>query len=99
MKRTMTDPLKVAAVLCSLVFVSNSVTAAEPATTNAPAEPAVILTPKPSPKPRINGAKVFGVRPGNPFLYTIAATGDRPMTFSAKGLPAVLQLDEIGRAH
>ena len=55
--------------------------------------PGYILTPKPSPKPRINGAKVFGVRPGNPFLFTIAATGDRPMTFSARGLPAGLQLD------
>lgn len=27
-------------------------------------EPAVILTPKPSPKPRLNGAQIFGVRPG-----------------------------------
>jgi hypothetical protein len=56
-------------------------------------EPAVILTPKPSPKPRINGAKVFGVRPGNPFMFTIPATGDRPMTFAADGLPAGLRLD------
>jgi alpha-galactosidase len=53
-----------------------------------------ILTPKPSPKPRINSAKVFGVRPGNPFLFTIAATGDRPMEFSAEGLPDGLTLDK-----
>jgi alpha-galactosidase len=53
----------------------------------------VILTPKPSAKPRINSAQVFGVRPGNPFLYTIAATGDRPMTFNAEGLPEGLFLD------
>jgi len=58
-----------------------------------PAEAAVILTPKAPPTPRVNGAKVFGVRPGSPFLYTIAATGDRPMTFSAKGLPSELKLD------
>ena len=64
-----------------------------PVTIDGPAEEAVILTPKPSPKPRINGARIFGVRPGNPFLYTIAATGDRPMTFSAKGLPKGLKLD------
>jgi alpha-galactosidase len=63
-----------------------------PDTVYAPREEAVILTPKPSPKPQINGAKVFGVRPGNPFLYTIAATGDRPMTFSVEGLPAGLKL-------
>lgn len=57
-----------------------------------------ILTPKPSPKPRINGAKVFGVRPGHPLLYTIAVTGDRPMKFSATGLPDGAQLDgQTGR--
>jgi alpha-galactosidase len=64
-----------------------------PAIVSSIKEAAVILTPKPSPKPRINSAKVFGVRPGAPFLYTIAATGDRPMTFAADGLPAGLQLD------
>jgi alpha-galactosidase len=62
-------------------------------TMSAPAEAAVILTPPASPKPRINGAEIFGVRPGSPFLFTIAATGDRPMTFAADHLPAGLQLD------
>ena len=38
-----------------------------------------ILTPLPSAKPRINSSKVFGVRPGSPFQYLVAATGDRPM--------------------
>ena len=56
-------------------------------------ETATILTPKPSPAPCINSAKIFGVRPGTPFLFTIAATGARPMTFSAKHLPDGLQLD------
>ena len=65
----------------------------KPDTVYAPKEEAVILTPKPAPKPQINGARVFGVRPGHPFLYMIAATGDRPMTFSAVGLPAGLRLD------
>ena len=64
-----------------------------PAIVSSIKEKAVILTPKSSPKPRINSAKAFGVRPGAPFLYTIAATGDRPMTFAADGLPAGLQLD------
>lgn len=59
----------------------------------APREEAVILTPKPARTPRINGARVFGVRPGSPFLFTIAATGDRPMTFAATGLPPGLKLD------
>ncbi|MCL5027824.1 MAG: NPCBM/NEW2 domain-containing protein [Bacteroidetes bacterium] len=53
-----------------------------------------ILTPNPSDKPRINSAKVFGVRPGHPFLYTIAATGKRPMTFDAEYLPVGLLLNK-----
>ncbi len=52
-----------------------------------------ILTPKPPATPRINGARVFGARPGNPFLFTIPATGDRPMTFAAENLPEGLALD------
>lgn len=54
----------------------------------------VILTPKPSDKPKINGAKVFGVRPGSPVLFTIAATGLRPLEFSADQLPEGLSLDK-----
>jgi alpha-galactosidase len=54
---------------------------------------AFILTPAPSAKPRINGPGVYGERPGRPFLYTVPVTGDRPITFSADGLPAGLQLD------
>jgi alpha-galactosidase len=65
----------------------------KPQAFDAPVEKAVILTPRPSPKPRINGAKVFGVRPGSPFLFTIPATGERPMEFSAEGLPNGLKLD------
>ena len=42
----------------------------------------VLLTPKEQPAPRINGPSVFGVRPGSPFLYTIPATGERPIRFS-----------------
>ncbi|SOD88570.1 NPCBM/NEW2 domain-containing protein [Spirosoma fluviale] len=52
-----------------------------------------ILTPLPPQTPRINSASVFGATPGNPVLYLIAATGERPMTFSAKGLPKGLSLD------
>ncbi|MDP4284865.1 MAG: NPCBM/NEW2 domain-containing protein [Bacteroidota bacterium] len=52
-----------------------------------------ILTPPPPKPPRINSAKVFGATPGNPFLYTIAATGKRPMYFSAENLPGGLSVD------
>ncbi len=54
-----------------------------------------ILTPSPSPEPRINGAKVFGVSPGKPVIFTIPATGNRPMTFTAKYLPDGLELDTL----
>lgn len=57
------------------------------------AENAVILTPPPAATPRINGPGVFGVRPNSPFLYTVPATGDRPVKFEAEGLPAGLKLD------
>ncbi len=56
-------------------------------------EAAEILTPPPPPTPRINGARVFGARPGRPFLFTIPATGDEPITYSAEGLPEGLVLD------
>jgi hypothetical protein len=52
-----------------------------------------ILTPLPSPQPRINGAKVFGVRPGSPFLFKISATGSKPLTYAVKDLPQGLKLD------
>jgi alpha-galactosidase len=52
-----------------------------------------ILTPKPPATPRINGPSIFGVRPWAPFLYHIPATGQRPMEFSARGLPDWLKLD------
>ncbi|WP_428329964.1 putative Ig domain-containing protein [Mucilaginibacter sp.] len=52
-----------------------------------------VLTPYPSPKPRINGPDVYGARPGHPFLYLIPATGKKPLTYSAAGLPAGLTVD------
>jgi alpha-galactosidase len=64
-----------------------------PNTIPAYKEEAVILTPKPGPQPRLTGPKVFGVRPGHPLLFTVTASGERPMTFSAEGLPKGLQLD------
>ncbi len=57
-----------------------------------PSEP-YILTPKPSDKPKINSPKVYGVRPGSPVQFIIPATGDRPMSFSASGLPSGLKID------
>lgn len=52
-----------------------------------------ILTPKAPATPKINGTSIYGVRPGSPFQFLIPATGDRPMTFTAKGLPAGLKIN------
>ncbi|MCX6152188.1 MAG: putative Ig domain-containing protein [Ignavibacteriales bacterium] len=54
----------------------------------------VVLTPTASSKPKINGAKIFGVRPDSPFQFTIAATGNRPIEFFADGLPSGLKLEK-----
>jgi alpha-galactosidase len=69
------------------------VTGERPVIVRSPHEDAVILTPKPARTPRINGARIFGVHPGHPFLFTIPATGDRPMTFAVDHLPKGLSVD------
>ncbi len=53
-----------------------------------------ILTPPAAASPRINGPRVVGLRPGSPLLYTIPATGHRPMRFSVHNLPRGLRLDK-----
>lgn len=66
---------------------------AQTADVEVPDLSAYILTPPPPHTPRINGAKVFGARPGARFLFSVPASGDRPMTFSAQGLPKGLKID------
>jgi len=78
---------------CDAFFVVKDGTTLKPAT-GTMSEQMCILTPPPPSAPRINGARVFGVRPGNPVLFTIPATGEAPFTFAAKGLPKGLSLDE-----
>ncbi|OGU54599.1 MAG: hypothetical protein A2V66_02385 [Ignavibacteria bacterium RBG_13_36_8] len=53
-----------------------------------------ILTPEPSTIPKINGAKIYGQRPGKPFLFKIAATGIQPLTFDAENLPNGLEINK-----
>ncbi|MDR1809263.1 MAG: putative Ig domain-containing protein [Prevotella sp.] len=52
-----------------------------------------ILTPKASAQPQINGAKVFGVRPGSPFLFKIPASGQKPIRYAVENLPQGLTVD------
>ncbi len=71
------------------------VTGPEPKAMDSLPDDTPILTPKPAPEPALHGARAFGVRPGSPVLYTIAATGQRPMRFSAEKLPAGLSIDPV----
>jgi len=52
-----------------------------------------ILTPAPLQTPRLTTPNVYGATPGNPFLFTVTATGNRPMTFKANALPPGLSID------
>ena len=96
-KSKIPEPMKkpILLYLTTLVLTAlcGGAAAGQAAAQSAPDMSKYILTPKPADTPRINGARVFGVRPGSEFLYTIAATGIRPMTFSAEGLPKGLKLD------
>jgi len=73
----------------ALVLAGKTLRADDPNVSIAP----YILTPTAPATPRINGPNVFGVRPGSPFLFTIPATGERPMTFSVKHLPPGLKVE------
>jgi len=43
--------------------------------------------------PVFHGAQVVGNYPNTPFIFTVPATGERPITFSVKNLPVGLSLD------
>ncbi len=55
-------------------------------------EEQIIAAAKADAAPRLNGASIVGIRPGTPFIHLLAATGVRPITFSAKRLPDGLSL-------
>jgi len=80
-------------ILCLTTVGSLKAQTSNPAPTAPASDSAIILTPQPGPAPRINGPKVFGVRPGHPILFTIPVTGTRPLQFTADHLPPGVTLD------
>ena len=52
-----------------------------------------ILTPAVAKTPRINSPKIFGAKPGSPFLFTVVATGEDPISYSVDHLPNGLTID------
>lgn len=54
-----------------------------------------ILTPQAPATPHINNALVYGVSPEKPVILRVAASGEKPMKYSAKNLPQGLSIDSV----
>ena len=80
-------------VLCSLILLAVSVFAAVDGVAVAANPLPKVQAARQPLTPRINGASIVGNRPGTPFVFTIPATGQSPMTFAATGMPEGLALD------
>ena len=62
-----------------------------------------VVAPEPGPppaiasshsaSPQLNYPRITGATPGRPFLFRIPASGDGPLTFTARNLPAGVSLD------
>ena len=98
-KRVLLRPFFLTGCLALMLSLIYNYSFSQQTSVYAPLVPATgILTPTVKETPQINGANIFGVRPGSPFLFTIPASGKHPMLFSASGLPGTLSLDsQTGR--
>ena len=67
--------------------------AERPTMSTLPTESRPAIAPSRSSAAKINWPRITGATPGRPFLFRIPASGDGPLTFTAKGLPAGLTLD------
>ena len=80
-------------LLC-LALTEVAFSAAGPAPDYTPREQQIIAAAKPTAAPQFNGASVIGVHPATPVLYKLTVSGESPLIFTAKKLPAGLVLDE-----
>jgi len=83
---------------CAGDWLDARITAADDAKVEPIADPDAIrqlgiLTPPEKAEPRINGADILGVRPGHPVIFRVATSGERPMRFTAKGVPEGVTFD------
>ena len=63
-------------------------------------EPMPPIASSRSREPLLNYPRITGATPGKPFMFMIPASGDEPLTFAAKNLPAGLTLDsKTGSDH
>ena len=87
MSKVLRVSLLPAVVVAVLVFCATARAAQTTITISMAAPPAA---------PRIQRPLVIGAVPATPFIYTIPATGQAPLTFTATGLPAGLTLSTSG---
>lgn len=69
------------------------VAVAEPAEPPVADEPPIPMASGDPPEPQIHAPRVTGATPGRPFLFRVPATGEPPLRFAARNLPAGLTLD------
>jgi len=83
------------AVIFFLLLAANFLNAQvlSPNTNLTAREEQIIAAAKAGAAPRFNGARIVGIRPGTPFIHSLAVSGERPVTFSARKLPAGLLLE------
>jgi hypothetical protein len=77
----------------AFVFVAVALCAVAADTNSSARFQQVIAAAKTDAAPRFSGAQVIGIRPGTPLVFSLAVSGERPLEFSARGLPAGLSLD------
>jgi hypothetical protein len=82
------------ALLCLLATLNfSSAQPASPNTNLSPREQQIVAAARTAAAPQFNGASVIGVRPNTPVIYALTVSGERPLAFAAKKLPAGLALD------
>jgi hypothetical protein len=79
--------------LLSLVFLLALLPAAFAQTNLTDRQQQIIAAAGMGRVPEFHGAQAIGVHPGTPLIFPLAVSGERPLEFSARHLPAGLALD------
>lgn len=82
-----------AALAASASPASGGTAVAAPAGYDARIAGREILTPAAPAAPRFTGPTIYGARPGKPLHFRVSATGAKPLTYAATGLPTGVTLD------
>ncbi|HEX3628001.1 MAG TPA: putative Ig domain-containing protein [Verrucomicrobiae bacterium] len=86
--------MKVLVTIFSCVACLSTASAFSPDTNLTAREQQIVAAAAPAQVPQFHGPQIMGIRPDEtPLLFCLAATGDRPLQFSAKRLPDGLSLD------